>query len=166
LYSRDLILGVIGNSILKKEHFEDLILNGTKSKVLISSGSTKTAEYTDLIQWINDLSFSDEKKIGGFPAKLEFDRILDPQSGIDQGGKVTFCVNKNGQEIEKTFFLLSDLSPINFLFYGVPTEGMDAIIGQLASATLGMADQSKKGKLLEPGLYAVDHQIDSWGNPL
>ncbi|MBM9500014.1 hypothetical protein JWG44_07090 [Leptospira sp. 201903071] len=163
-YSRDLILGVIGNSILKKEHFEDLILNGTKSKVLISSGSTKTAEYTDLIQWINDLSFSDEKKIGGYPVRLEFDRILDPQSGIDQGGKVTFCIDKDGQEIEKTFFLLSDLSPINFLFYGVPTEGMDAIIGQLASAALGMADQSKKGKLLDPGLYAVDHQIDSWGN--
>lgn len=163
-YSRDLILGVIGNSILKKEHFEDLILNGNKSKILISSGSTKTAEYTDLIQWINDLSFSDEKKIGGYPARLEFDRILDPQSGIDQGGKVTFFVNKDGQEIEKTFFLLSDLSPINFLFYGVPTEGMDAIIGQLASAALGMADQNKKGKRLDPGLYAVDHQIDAWGN--
>ncbi|MGJ4753392.1 hypothetical protein [Leptospira kmetyi] len=162
--SRDLILGVIGNSILKREHFEDLILNGNKSKILIVSGSTKTAEYTDLIHWIDELSFSDDKKIGGLPARLEFDRILDPQSGIDQGGKVTFYVSKDGKEIEKTFFLLSDLSPINFLFYGVPTEGMDAIIGQLASAALGMADQSKKGKILPPGLYAVDHEIDPWGN--
>ncbi|MCG6166582.1 hypothetical protein [Leptospira sanjuanensis] len=164
--SRDLILGVVGISILKKEHFEDLILNGTKSKILIASGSTKTAEYTDLIHWLDELSFSEDKKIGGYPARLEFDRILDPQSGIDQGGKVTFNVSKDGKEIEKTFFLLSDLSPINFLFYGVPTEGMDAIIGQLASATLGMADQSKKGKLVAPGLYAVDHQIDPWGNLL
>ncbi|TGN00555.1 hypothetical protein [Leptospira yasudae] len=164
--SRDLILGVVGISIFKKEHFEDLILNGTKSKILIASGSTKTAEYTDLIHWLDELSFSEDKKIGGYPARLEFDRILDPQSGIDQGGKVTFNVSKDGKEIEKTFFLLSDLSPINFLFYGVPTEGMDAIIGQLASAALGMADQSKKGKLVAPGLYAVDHQIDPWGNPL
>lgn len=165
-YSRDLILGVIGTSILKKSHIEDLVINGSKSKVLIASGSTKTAEYTDLIDWLNELSFSEDKKIGGFPAKLEFDRILDPQSGIDQGGKVTFFVEKDGREIEKTFFLLSDLSPINFLFYGVPTEGMDAIIGQLASCALGIADQSGKGKLPGPGLYAVDRQIDAWGNPL
>ncbi|EMJ95079.1 hypothetical protein [Leptospira alstonii] len=162
--SRDLILGVIGNSILKQKHFEDLILNGTKSKILIVSGSTKTAEYTDWIDWIDRLSFSEDKKIGAYPIRMEFDRILDPQSGIDQGGKVTFLFSKDGEEIEKTFFLLSDLSPINFLFYGVPTEGMDAIIGQLASAALGMADQSKKGKMLAPGLYAVDHQIDCWGN--
>lgn len=97
---------------------------------------------------------------------MEFDRILDPQSGIDQGGKVSFFVSKDGVEIEKTFFLLSDLSPINFLFYGVPTEGMDAIIGQLASVALGMADQSKNGRILPPGLYAVDHEIDTWGNPI
>ncbi|EMN58091.1 hypothetical protein LEP1GSC090_3965 [Leptospira borgpetersenii serovar Javanica str. MK146] len=164
--SRDLILGVIGCSILRREHFEDLILNGTKSKILIASGSTKTAEYTDLIHWLDELSFSEDKKIGGHPVRLEFDRILDPQSGIDQGGKVSFFVSKDGVEIEKTFFLLSDLSPINFLFYGVPTEGMDAIIGQLASVALGMADQSKNGRILPPGLYAVDHEIDTWGNPI
>ncbi|ABJ76989.1 hypothetical protein [Leptospira borgpetersenii] len=164
--SRDLILGVVGCSILKREHFEDLILNGTKSKILIASGSTKTAEYTDLIHWLDELSFSEDKKIGGHPVRLEFDRILDPQSGIDQGGKVSFFVSKDGVEIEKTFFLLSDLSPINFLFYGVPTEGMDAIIGQLASVALGMADQSKNGRILPPGLYAVDHEIDTWGNPI
>ncbi|EMM78999.1 hypothetical protein [Leptospira santarosai] len=164
--SRDLILGVIGCSILKQEHFEDLILNGTKSKILVASGSTKTAEYTDLIHWIDRLSFSEDKRIGGYPVRLEFDRILDPQSGIDQGGKVSFFVSKEDAEIEKTFFLLSDLSPINFLFYGVPTEGMDAIIGQLASVTLGMADQSKNGKPLPPELYAVDHEIDIWGNPI
>ncbi len=43
---------------------------------------------------------------------------------------------------------------------------MDAIIGQLASVTLGMADQSKNGKPLPPELYAVDHEIDIWGNPI
>lgn len=92
--SRDLILGVIGCSILRREHFEDLILNGTKSKILIASGSTKTAEYTDLIHWLDELSFSEDKKIGGHPVRLEFDRILDPQSGIDQGGKVSFLFPK------------------------------------------------------------------------
>lgn len=129
--SRDLILGVIGCSILRREHFEDLILNGTKSKILIASGSTKTAEYTDLIHWLDELSFSEDKKIGGHPVRLEFDRILDPQSGIDQGGKVSFFVSKDGVEIEKTFFLLSDLSPINFLFTEFRRKGWMRSSGNL-----------------------------------
>ena len=58
------------------------------------------------------------------------------------------------------------MSPINFLFYGVPTETMDLIISQLTSVSLGLLNQYKSGELPEPGLYAVDHQIDEWGAKL
>ena len=95
---------------------------------------------------------------------LQFERIKDPQSNIDQGGIVKFSIQKESEKIEKIFYLLSDLTPVNFLFYGVPTETMDIIIRQLTTVGLGMVDQFKKNQLPPPGLYAVDKEIDEWGN--
>jgi len=66
----------------------------------------------------------------------------------------------------KQLFLLADLSPINFLYYGVPTEIMDAILSQLLRVSLGMNRHCLLRTLPPPGLYAVDHQIDEWGNKI
>jgi hypothetical protein len=164
LLSLELFIGVIGESILKKEFFEKLLLNGTKRKILFASGSTKTVEFSDLIAYINQLAMSESPVVGGYPVKLQFDRIKDPQSNIDQGGIVKFSIQKDSKKIDKIFYLLSDLTPVNFLFYGVPTETMDIIIRQLTTVGLGMVDQFKKNRLPPPGLYAVDKEIDEWGN--
>lgn len=164
LLSLELFIGVIGESILKKEFFEKLLLNGTKRKILFASGSTKTVEFSDLIAYINQLAMSESPVVGGYPVKLQFDRIKDPQSNIDQGGIVKFSIQKDSQKIDKIFYLLSDLTPVNFLFYGVPTETMDIIIRQLTTVGLGMVDQFQKNRLPPPGLYAVDKEIDEWGN--
>ena len=57
------------------------------------------------------------------------------------------------------------MTPINFLFYGVATEIIDEVLGQLVSVTLGAVsradDPSATGCML-----AVDHQVDEDGNPL
>ena len=108
----------------------------------------------------------DSPQIAGVPVRIFYDKILDPQTNTIQGTKVLLYFNSNGLEIEKTLYLLGDLSPINFLFYGVPTETMDLIISQLTSVSLGLLNQYKSGELPEPGLYAVDHQIDEWGAKL
>ncbi|MCE9499723.1 MAG: hypothetical protein K8R21_04380 [Leptospira sp.] len=161
---RDLFIGVIGASILTERHIENLILNGNKTKLIFASGSTKTVEFSDLSEWLNKLAFSESPKIAGIPVSIEFERIQDPQSGIDQGGKIILSFEKNGLLTEKILYLLSDLSPINFLFYGVPTETMDTIISQLTSVSLGMVDQFRKSSLPVPALYAVDSHIDKWGH--
>jgi hypothetical protein len=84
------------------------------------------------------------------------------QSNIDRGGIVKFSIQMESQRIDNIFYLPSDLSPVNFLFYGVPTETMDIIIRQLTTVGLGMVDQFKKNRLPPP--YAVDKEIDEWGN--
>jgi len=61
---------------------------------------------------------------------------------------------------------LGDLSPINFLYYGVPTEMMDTILAQLLKSSLGMIKQYSEGTLPPPDLYAVDKHIGEWGNVL
>jgi hypothetical protein len=112
------------------------------------------------------LALEKEPKISGIPVILKFERIRDPQSNIDQGGIVKFFIEKNGIKIEKHFYLLSDLTPVNFLFYGVPTETMDMIIRQLTTVSLGLIHQFQTGELPEPGLYAIDSEIDEWGNKI
>jgi hypothetical protein len=83
---------------------------------------------------------------------------------MDLGAKIVFKIPD--MNLEKEIYLISDGSPVNFLFFGVPTESMDPIISQLASVSLGMVNQYKNKKLPQPELYAVDHQIDVWGNIL
>lgn len=157
----DLIIGVTGESIISSKTWESWILTSKHKQLFIASGSTKTVEFSDFIKWINELNLSDNPKLDGEDLTISFGRILDPQTQMDLGSKIIFKINK--KQIEKEVFLISDGSPVNFLFFGVPTESMDPIISQLASVSLGMVNFYKTKKLPEPNLYAVDHQIDVWG---
>lgn len=160
----DLMIGVTGESVLGKDHFEKWILQSPHTALFLASGSTKTVEFADFILWTSELNTSNSPKISTFDLKLHFDRILDPQTQMELGSKINFEIPS--QKISKDIFLISDGSPVNFLFFGVPTESMDPIISQLASASLGMANLFQNRKLPKPDLYAVDHQIDVWGNLL
>ncbi|MBP7280646.1 MAG: hypothetical protein KBA66_03660 [Leptospiraceae bacterium] len=164
--SLELFIGVIGASILKREFLEKLILKGNKSRLIFASGSTKTVEFSELSDFFYEVHTMDSPQIAGVPVRIFYDKIIDPQTNSIQGTKVILNFKLDGAEVEKTLYLLGDLSPINFLFYGVPTETMDLIIAQLTTVSLGLLDQYKSGSLPSPGLYAVDHQIDGWGNKL
>jgi hypothetical protein len=166
LYQKDLFIGVAGKSILKEKQIEKLILNGEKRNLFFASGSTKTVEFEDLSTWLQMLADADKPVIGGTPVEIEFCRIYDPQSGFDQGRKVVTRFQQDNRLFAKQLFILADLSPINFLYYGVPTEIMDAILSQLLSVSLGMNRQYFLKILHSPDLYAVDHQIDEWGNKI
>lgn len=164
--SLELFIGVIGTSILKKEMIEKLIIHGKKNRLIFASGSTKTVEFSDLSEYLYEVYSMDSPMILDTAVQIHYDKIIDPQTNTIQGTKVFISFERSGSPIEKTLYLLGDLSPINFLFYGVPTETMDIIISQLTTVSLGMVNQYKTGKLPKPGLYAVDHQIDEWGNKL
>lgn len=160
LLSRDLFLGVIGESIMEDRHLEKILLGSKENNIYFVSGSTKTMEFTHLINWLKKLVSMENPHIGNKLVEINYDRIIDPQSRIDQGAKVTF----KSADFDKSFYLFSDLSPINFLYYGVPTESMDVIISQLTTVSLGMTEQMRKNNLPPSLLYAVDAEIDSWGN--
>lgn len=164
--SLELFIGVIGASILKREFLEKLILKGKKSRLIFASGSTKTVEFSELSEFFYEVHTMDSPQIAGVPVRILYDKIIDPQTNSIQGTKVILNFKLDGAEVEKILYLLGDLSPINFLFYGVPTETMDLIIAQLTTVSLGLLEQYKSGALPSPGLYAVDHQIDGWGNKL
>lgn len=166
LYSRDLFIGVIGKSILQKHYLEKLLLQGESRRLFFASGSTKTVEFSDLSDWLYELSSSESPRIGDLLLQIEHARIIDPQSGSDLGAKVSIQFEKDGKLVQKKLYLLGDLSPINFLYYGVPTEMMDTILSQLLKVSLGITQQYKVGALPPPSLYAVDKEIDEWGNLL
>jgi hypothetical protein len=171
-YSLDLFIGVIGESILKDSNIEELILYGNKPKLFFASGSTKNLEFLHLANWIESVMETNE--IAGFSVSSEYSRTYDPQTGLELGGKLVLKfdttsktdLQKNLPYLEKTIYLLGDLTPINFLYYGVPTETMDIIISDLTTVSLGMVDQFKQNKLPSPLVYGVDISIDSWGNAL
>lgn len=166
LLSSDLFLGVIGDSILKKEIIERLLIEGRSEILIFASGSTKTIEFSDLIEFLNNIYAAEYPEVGGHPVEYTAERIIDPQSGMDLGEKLIIRIFKNESWTAKTLYLLGDLSPVNFLYYGVPTEAMDEIISQLTRLSLGVADLHRKGRLPKTGLYAVDREVDEWGNPI
>lgn len=165
-YNSDMVIGVTGVSVIQKRHFESWILNGNTPALFLISGSTKTAEFSDFNDWLNQLNGAEIAMLNQTAVKLSFDRILDPQTQMDLGSRILFQFERDGISIEKIIYLLSDGSPINFLFFGVPTESMDPIISQLTSASLGMVNQFRKGILPEPKVYAIDHVINQWGEPI
>ncbi|TGL08194.1 hypothetical protein EHQ43_03895 [Leptospira bouyouniensis] len=160
----DLVIGVTGESILQQKDFENWIFYSEHKQLFLASGSTKTIEFENFIQWTNELNSLDQVKLRDKETVITFHRILDPQTQMDLGSKVVFKIPE--LKLEKEIYLISDGSPVNFLFFGVPTESMDPIISQLASVSLGMVNQFKSKKLPSPEIYAVDHQIDVWGKVL
>ena len=64
-------------------------------------------------------------------------------------------------ELIRELFLLGGLTPINFLYYGVPTETMDPILAQLIQVASSMLESIRKGVKLPADLLAVDEKISS-----
>ncbi len=162
----DLFIGLAGKSVLTGKHLEKLLLEGKNPCIFFASGSTKTLEYTDVIEYIKELSTAPRPAIGRHAANIHFERINDPQTGLDQGGRVTMEIVMGRKNVKRTLYLLGDLSPINFLYYGVPAESMDAIMSQLTRLSLGIIGRYHDRSIPNSGIYAVDREVDEWGRPL
>ena len=168
----DVVIGVTGQSIIKKRELERLILASGSSQFWFASGSTKTAEFSDLSALLDRLHRSRAPRLCGHPIDIERENLHDPQTrhivasrigirfleGEDEASSKSDTERSlGGQSIE--LFLLGGLTPINFLFYGVPTETMDAILTQLLQVSSGMFQKIQNGLSYEPRLLAVDRDI-------
>ena len=167
----DLFLGVTGVSVLKQDFFEKLILEGSAGDLFFASGSTKTVEFESLTAWIETLSNARHPTIGPHPVRIEKRPIKDPQNQILQGHHVRIVFEKkpgdpmNFQFPYKDLYLLGDSMPINFLYYGVPGEVIDGVFEELFSVLSGFVCRDKAEQTYDPGIYAVDVNIDKHGEP-
>jgi hypothetical protein len=156
LYKTDIFLGVVGRSIMHSPVLEKIILKSEKSDLFFVSGSTKTAEFTDLSEYLRNLQVSDNPAVGGIPVRIQIDPIRDPQTSVIQGScvKIIFSENKS-----VNLHLLGGLTPINFLYYGVPTETMDPVLAQLLQLSGGFIKNHESGVSYKPMLHAIDYEI-------
>lgn len=159
----DLILGVVGTSILDQDILIDLVLNAKKPALFFASGSTKTVEFAQLSEWLQKLCAMEQPMLGDLPVRILSKPIRDPQTALIQGTWVR--ISRSDGPLRE-LYLLGDLTPINFLYYGVPTESMDAILAQLLQLSAGLVNLADQGRLPEPGLYAIDHEVNAEGEPI
>lgn len=165
----DLIIGMTGISVMKEDTIKDMILYGKKQEIFFASGSTKTSEFEDLSKFLEELKRSEKPRIENIDVSLDFHTIRDKQTGLVQGLRVRIhFLNRNDKVLfdHKDLYLLGDLMPINFLYYGVPTEIIDLIFDQLLKITLGLVKDRREDKLLPNKLLAIDLEIDEHANIL
>jgi hypothetical protein len=161
----DLVLGVTGCSVLQGPDLEEWLSHDGGSagrELVLASGSSKTIEFADASRWLDGLLASPRPSLGGRPLALEAEDVTDPRTGRVYGRRFTFT--REGRAPNR-LVLLANLTPVNFLFYGVPTELIDEVLAELVTCSLGLARRAASGNL-PARLQAVDRDIDADGEPL
>ncbi len=161
----DLVIGVTGVSVLGRREIEELVLHGSARTIYFASGSTKTVEFADVAAWVEGLLAARAPRLGGRPVAVEPREVLDPQSGRLYGTAFTLRVGTGRAARETTLVFVANLTPVNFLFYGVPTEVMDAVMAQLLRTTAALVRDVRSARPPAPGLYAIDHDIPDRSAP-
>jgi hypothetical protein len=163
----DTIIGVTGgptpgHPVLQVNDVVTWLLEGDAPELYIASGSTKTDEFPEVLAWINSLiSASSENtavvdvEVGRHAAKLQKEDLVDVLSHRRFGSRYVFKIKQeDGTTRDRSLVFMQDLMPVNFLFYGCPTEIIDDVLAQLVSASLALLRQAATLPL--PRLYAVD----------
>ncbi|MCB1323789.1 MAG: hypothetical protein KDK35_01090 [Leptospiraceae bacterium] len=157
----DLVVGVVGHSILGPSTLGRMILHGRRPFLALASGSTKTAEFTEVAGWIEELRRNPKPMIENVPVQLGIRPIRDPQTHHVVGHRARFFFERGSEPVSRDVLLLAGLTPINFLYYGVPTETMDTILAQLVQVSAGLAERQAVAPGLPAQLLAVDEEIDA-----
>ena len=155
----DLVVGVAGCSVLQADDIEAWLLDSTRAQLTLVSGSTKKVEFRDLMLWLDRLVRSDAPTIAGRAVAIAVDEMLDPRSARLYGHR--WCFTFDDGRV-RTVLATGELTPLNFLFYGVATELIDEVLAQLVTVTLGGL---ARGSTAESRLLAVDRDVDAHGRP-
>ena len=165
LYNTDLFVGIIGKSILKRPFLEKLILHSRQPQLIFASGSTKTVEFSDLENWLVELQKAEHPSIDGHAIRIEILPLRDLQTLVEQGQTVRIHFPDDAAK-DKDLLLLGNLTPINFLYYGIAREIIDEVLSQLLRVSAGLIRNELGGRQLPRKLLAVDHEIDVDANLL
>lgn len=153
----DLVLGVTGDSVLKGRDLERWLRHGTRDTLVLVSGSTKKVEFRDLMVWFDRACADAGANVDGVRFDARSEELLDPRTARLYGHRWKF---RFADGRKRTVLALGNLTPINFLFYGVATELIDEVLAQLLSVTLGALRNDRDG--VRPSrLLAVDRDCDA-----
>lgn len=153
----DLVIGVTGASVLQGADIERWLAEGGKDTLVLASASTKKAEFRDVMEWFDGLLRSEQPCIAGRPVAIAVEELLDPRTARVYGHR--WCFQFAGGRAA-AIWALGQLTPINFLFYGVATELIDEVLAELLSLTLGAVRRAAQG-VRELRLLAVDRDVDA-----
>ena len=153
------MIGVTGESVLGAAEAEELVLYGTAPMITFASGSTKTVEFRAVADWAERLLGRSRSRLAGRAVEIAAEDVFDPQSGRLYGTAVTVRLRGGRRPVEKRLLFVANLTPVNFLFYGVPTEVMDRVMAQLLRASLALVRGDGACAGLAPRLYAIDRDI-------
>lgn len=153
----DVVLGVTGDSVLQGADIERWLVHSERRTLTLASGSTKKVEFRAVMAWFDALTQRPDLAIGGRPVTIGIDELLDPRTQRLYGHRWTFTFRDDGRV--RSVLALGNLTPINFLFYGVATECIDEVLAQLVSLAFG-AVQAAPGSLPRR-LLAVDRDVDA-----
>jgi len=162
--SVDLIFGLVGKSILDITFFEQLIMKTSRKSISLASGSTKQFEFSAFLDWTAMLLASENPVLSGFPLKVRSAPFEDPQSAALLRSVVSFELATDSGIKTVDFYLLGNLMPVNFQYYGVARETMDTVMTEFVSLVKIVSQAEDKG--LPCDLLALDHTIDIEGNLL
>jgi hypothetical protein len=161
----DLVVGVAGVSVFTEPLLEDILAHGHRPMLVFASGSTKTVEFSHVQAWANRLLGEETPRVAGRPVHLSQEPLRDLQTGVLLGHKVTVRFVAE-PPVTKYLYLLGGLTPINFLYYGIPAEMLDSVLCELFRVAVGLVRREREGRPLPPRLLAVDHQISVDAEPL
>ena len=155
----DLLIGVTGVSVMGPAEIEELVLRGTAPTLTFASGSTKTVEFHAVAEWVESLAAQTRPRIGRRAIEVTREAVTDPHSGRRYGTAFSLRFQQGARAIHKRLVFLADLTPVNFLFYGVPTEGIDGVMAQLLGAALAVVRDTARRAPPAPGLHVVCGEI-------
>jgi hypothetical protein len=128
----------------------------------VVSGSSKTDEFPEVLAWMNMIlrgatveSPEVITELEGLRVRVRKLDVTDLLSHRSFGSRYDFAIElRDGSGRERSLLFMQNLMPVNFLFYGVPTEVIDRVLAQLLSTALALVRQASS--LPEQRLYAVD----------
>lgn len=144
-----------------------------KANLYLVSGSTKTVEFSDVLLWLETILNKDagERKINGIllddfiaapiPDQLSIAAVAqvwpdqNPPAEIKRnfGTQFTFIFKQDDVQVTKNLYLVNNTMPINFMYYGTPTEIMDMTYSQVTSCAAALL----KNADTVPGIYPTDY---------
>lgn len=159
----DLIIGMTGgptpgHPVLQVQDIQDWLVHGKKRDLYLASGSSKTDEYPEILSWMDEILGQREgaTTLDGRKATVAKSEIKDAVSGRNFGSIYTFSIELEDRKWHtKNLLFLNNLMPVNFLFYGVPTEVIDEVLSQIVSAAVALRRRAEE--VSEARLYAVDY---------
>lgn len=144
-----------------------------KSCLYLVSGSTKTTEFSDVLLWLQKLlsTTKEPPKVNGIVLdKLLVEPIPDQLSNAavaqmwpdnnppatiarNFGTQFTFVFVQDNVSVTKTIYLVNNTMPVNFMYYGTPTEIMDMTYSQVTSCVTALINHKND----PPGIYPTDY---------